>query len=523
MSTQRSVARSAGVIGSLTGVSRVLGFVRDLVIAAAFGTSIAAEAFVVSFKLPNLLRDLVGEGAANAAFVPVLTECREKKPGDFWGLVSTLFLILAGVLAALTLLGVVFAPFIIRVVAPGFVASADAGKYPLTIELTRAIFPYIFLIGLSALAMGVLNTLKEFTASAIGPILLNLSMIFWGFFFEKTYGPMALVIGVLCGGVLQLGCQVPALLKKGFRLRPPAFHHGAIAKIGRLLVPRAFGSALYHINVFVDTILASFERIVGAGGQSALYYSNRLFQLPLAIFGVAMAQALLPTFSSQMVREDLEGFKETFSFAVRTLMLVVLPASVGLIALSEPIIRIIFERGRFDAYSTAITSSALYFYAFGLLSCCFIKVFVNAFYAMHDTRTPVKITFVSLGLNILFCLVLMKPLKIGGLALASSLSATVNMLLLYRALRGRIGALDEARILKAFLKMASAALLMGFAALFYNELVLEAQLESRRLVQAASLLGGIFLSILVYFGFAFLLRVEETKRIFSWRPGSPRT
>lgn len=511
------------MLGSLTGVSRVLGFIRDLVIAAAFGTSVAAEAFVVSFKLPNLLRDLVGEGAANAAFVPVLTECKEKKPEDFWGLVSTLFLIMTVILAALSVLGVLFTPWIIRLIAPGFVAAADPEKFPLTVQLTRTIFPYIFLIGLSALAMGVLNTLKEFTASALGPILLNISMIFFGFFFEKTYGPMALVIGVLCGGVLQLACQIPSLLKRGFKLTPPDFTHSAVAKIGKLLIPRAFGSALYHINVFVDTILASFEKIVGAGGQSALYYSNRLFQLPLAIFGVAMAQALLPTFSAQMVREDLKGFKETFSFAVRSLMVAVVPASVGLIALSEPIIRIIFERGKFDAYSTAITSSALYFYAFGLLSCCFIKIFVNAFYAMHDTKTPVKITFVSLALNIVFCLVLMKPLKIGGLALASSLSATVNMLLLYKALRRKLGGLDEERILKTFLKIAVAAVLMGFAALAYNTFILDAQFASRRLVQAAYLFGGIFLSILVYFGLAFLLRIEETKALFSWRPRSPRT
>ncbi|MGH7198742.1 MAG: lipid II flippase MurJ, partial [Candidatus Omnitrophota bacterium] len=203
MSTQRSVAKSAGVIGSLTGVSRLLGFVRDLVIASAFGTTVAAEAFVVSFKLPNLLRDLAGEGAANAAFVPVLTECREKKPEDFWGLVSTLFLIMAAVLALLSIAGILFAPLVIRLVAPGFVAAADADKFPLTVQLTRAIFPYIFLIGLSALAMGVLNTLKEFTTSALGPILLNISMIVWGIFFERFYGPMALVLGVLCGGVLQ--------------------------------------------------------------------------------------------------------------------------------------------------------------------------------------------------------------------------------------------------------------------------------------------------------------------------------
>ncbi len=276
MSIHRSVARSAGVIGLLTGLSRVLGFVRDLVIAAAFGTGVSAEAFIVSFKIPNLLRDLVGEGATNSAIVPVLTECREKKKEDYWRLVSTLVVTMAGILALISVLGVAFAPGIVRLIAPGFVHASDPQKFPLTVHLTRVIFPYIFLIGLSALAMGVLNSLKEFTSSAFGPSLLNLSMIISGFYFERSYGPIALVIAVLVGGALQLGCQIPPLLKSGFHFVKPDFHLESARKIGRLLVPRALGSALYQINIFVDSILASFETIVGPGGQSALRHWHTL-------------------------------------------------------------------------------------------------------------------------------------------------------------------------------------------------------------------------------------------------------
>ncbi len=517
MSTHRSLVKSAGIIGMLTGVSRVLGFVRDLVIAMAFGTGVAAEAFVVSFKLPNLLRDLVGEGAANAAFVPVLTECREKRPNEFWQLVSTLFYLMFGVLLTLAVLGVIFAPEVVGLIAPGFVRSQDLTKLPLTIHLTRTLFPYIFLIGLSALAMGVLNSLKEFTSSAIGPCLLNLSMIIAGVALERYYGPMALVIGVLCGGVLQLATQIPSLLKRGFRLTKPDFGHGLVVRIGKLLIPRAFGSALYQINVFVDTIIASFESIVGVGGQSALYYSNRLFQLPLAIVGISLAQAVLPTFSTQMIREDLKGFRETFSMAVRSIAVVVLPASVGLITLSGPIVRILFERGRFDAYSTHITSGALFFYAFGLLSCCYIKILVNAFYAMQDTRTPVKTALFSLLVNIVFCLIFMYPLKIGGLALASSISATVNVLLLYTHLKKKIGDLDEKRILAGLAKMFLAAVMMGAAAMAYNYWVLVPQASSPRLFQLLCLGLGIALSILTYVGLALLLKIQEVRKIFSWR------
>ncbi len=512
MSTHRRLAQSAGIIGGLTGVSRVLGFVRDLVIAAAFGTGIGAEAFVVSFRIPNLLRDLVGEGAANSAFVPVLTECHEKKREDFWSLVSTLFILMTGVLIVLSLLGSLFAPQVVRLIAPGFLNSQDPDKFPLTVHLTRVLFPYILLISLSALAMGVLNSLKEFTSSALGPILLNLSMIVTGYFFEATYGPMALVVGVLCGGALQLACQIPPLVKNGFRVVKPNFRHPAVRRIGKLLLPRAFGSALYQVNVFVDSILASFETIVGAGGQSALYYSNRFFQLPLAIFGLSLAQAILPTFSTQMVQRDFRGFKETFSLAVRSLMLIVLPASVGLIVLSESIIRIVFQHGRFDAYSTQITSSALFFYSFGLLSCCLIKILANAFYAMQDTRTPVKTMALSVGLNVVFCLLLMRPLRIGGLTLASTLSATVNMGLLYSRLRKRVGPIDERRILTSFFKIGLASLLMGVVAFFYDHFILKTSGVASRLLQASYLGLGILLSALVYFLLTLLLKIEEIKK-----------
>ena len=517
MSTHRVLARSAGIIGGLTSISRILGFVRDLVIASAFGTGVSAEAFVVSFKIPNLLRDLVGEGATNSAFVPVLTECHEKKREEYWQLVSTLFFIMAAILAILSVLGIVFSAQIVSLIAPGFTHSGDHEKFPLAVKLTRVIFPYIFLIGLSALAMGVLNSLKEFTSSAFGPILMNCSMIAAGFFFERYYGAMALVVGVLVGGALQLGCQIPPLLKSGFRITAPRFNHEAAKKIGKLLIPRALGSALYQINVFVDSILASFETIVGAGGQSALYYSNRLFQLPLAIFGVALAQAILPTFSTQIVRGDTKDFKETFSLAFRTLMLVVLPASVGLIVLAKPIVRIIFEHGRFNDYSTMITSNALFFYGFGLLSCCFIKILVNAFYAMQDTRTPVKTMAFAVALNVVLSLIFMRSLKIGGLALASSISATVNASALYFALRKKVGALGGLVIFKSFLKILAASAAMGAAAFFYDRHVLEPHIASSTSRQALYLAAGIGLSIVFYLAAAFLLRIEEMRKFFRWQ------
>lgn len=517
MSTHRGLARSAGVIGALTGVSRILGFVRDMVIAAAFGTGYAAEAFVVSFKIPNLLRDLVGEGAANAALVPVLTEYRQKRPADYWGLVSTLLGVSAAVLLAVTVAGVVLAPQLVQLIAPGFAGSTDPGKYPLAVQLTRWMFPYIFLIGLSAWAMGTLNSLGEFAASALGPILLNVCMIVAGFVFEPTYGPYALVGGVLAGGVLQLTCQIPALLKAGYRPSLPGRSMEAAARVGRLLIPRALGSAVYQVNVFVDSILASFEQWVGPGGQSALYYSNRLFQLPLALFGLSLAQAILPTFSAQVVDGRTPEMKRTLVFALRVLAMLVVPAAAGLIVLAGPIVRIIFERGEFDAYSTDITSRALFFYAWGLLSCCAVKIFVNAFYAMQDTRTPVRTMGLCVLLNVPLSFVLMRSLGIGGLTLASSLTATLNVVLLYRSLSRRIGGLDKSALWDAAWKTILSGAAMAAVVHVLMGWGLERLPQGSVAVQATLLAGVIAAGAVVYFGSLGLLRYPELAKVLRWR------
>lgn len=516
MSTKRHLAKSTGIIGALTGVSRLLGFVRDLMIAAFFGTGASAEAFVVSFKIPNLFRDLVGEGAMNSAFVPVLTEELMHRKNEFWRLVSALFIVMSLVLATLTVAGLVYSEGVVRLIAPGFSHSPDPIKFILAVRLTQLIFPYLFLIGMSALAMGVLNSLKEFTSSALGPILLNMCMIASGYLLEARYGVTALVGGVLCGGLLQLTAQIWMLFRKGLRFERPDFKLPAILKIGRLLVPRALGSALYQVNVFVDSILASFESIVGPGGQSALYYSNRLFQLPLAVFGLSLAQAVLPTFSGQMARKNLEEFKDTLSSVLRALALVIFPAAVGLIVLAEPIVRILFQHGKFDAYSTMITSSALTYYGFGLASCCFLKIFVNAFYAMQDTRTPLKTMFIAVVLNVVLCLIFMRSLKIGGLALASTISATCNLACLYVMLRKRIGPLPEAEIGKSFLKIFIAAASMGVMVAFYNDRVLNHSLTTSTSAQALLLGIGIALGGIAYVAFTLILKVTEMQKAFSW-------
>lgn len=458
MLSKKHILKSAGIIGFATVISRVLGFVRDILIAKFFGTARYAQAFVVAFRIPNMLRDLIGEGATNAAFVPVLSEYSEtKKKEEFWHLANVLLNVILIVLAVVTLLGVAFAPIIVRLIAPGFIS--DVEKLKTTIYLTRFMFPYVLMVGLLAYSMGILNSLKHFSAPAFAPAILNLSIIICALL--KQGSVSALATGVLIGGVVQLIVQIPVLFAKGFSFNfASGIHHPAVRKIGALLIPRALGSGVYQISLFITTILASLSHIVGEGGVAALYYANRIFQFPLAIFGIAIAQAALPTMSREALEQGLSKLKETLSFSLRAVNFIMVPASLGLIVLARPITSALFERGRFDHYSTFITSNALMFYSIGLFSYAGIKILVSCFYSLKDTLTPVKIASMSLILNIVLNIILMFPLKISGLALATSCSGSFNFFLLFFILRKKIGGFGGYKILGSFVKVCMASIFM---------------------------------------------------------------
>lgn len=513
---KRAILKSTGIISVATCLSRILGFLRDIIIAGLFGTGLFAQAFVVAFRIPNMLRDLAGEGATNAAFVPVLTEYRTiKSQEDYWQLARTLLNVLIITLTLIVIAGVLASPLIVRLIAPGFIK--EPSKLQVTITLTRALFPYLLLIGLSAYSMGVLNSLRHFAAPAFGPALLNVSMIICGLMLCPRIGVMGLAVGVLAGGVLQLGLQVPVLFRKGFKIKGFNLVHPAARRIGKLLLPRMLGTAVYQLNVFIDTILASLSGIVGSGGVAALYYSNRLIQFPLAIFGLALAQVILPTMSSQVAGNNLAKLKETLTFSLRTIFFIMLPASVGFLVFGRHIVSILFERGAFGVYSTAITNDALFFYCFGLFAYAGIKILVNCFYSMQDTMTPVKTASLSLAVNVVLNLILMWPLKIGGLALATSIAGIFNFFLLFVILQKKIGRIEWRQIATSFGRMLLAALLMGAfgymllkGCSFFN---LTMGTVIFRLMKLLMLIG---MSILVYLLGALSLGVKEARGVFQW-------
>jgi putative peptidoglycan lipid II flippase len=459
------VMRAAGKFGAGTALSRILGVLRDMLKAYLFGTGTAADAFTVAFRIPNMLRAFLAEGTLSASFVPVFNDyLATGRKKESWEVARHAFGILAIVLLAVSVLGVLLAPFIVRVMASGF--GQVPGKIELTVTLTQILFPYIFFVGLTALCAGILNSHRHFTMPALAPAVLNICMIaFMGFLCTRIIGGAKMQIyglaaGALVGGAGQLLIQIPILKKKGMPMRPGFdFRHPAIGRIFKLMIPGILGMGVAEINAFVDTYLAA---LLEPGSVSALEYGNRLIQLPLGIFGVALGTAALPTMSAQAARDELESLKKTLDTNLRMIVFVMAPATVGLIVMRVPIVRLLFERGRFfGGDSVSFVTSALMFYAIGLIAYGAAKSLVAAFYSMKDTKTPVRCSVVAMITNIILNLILMRYLQLGGLALATALSSMLNVGLLLKFLIKRIGDVFGPGLGLSLAKSVVAALAMG--------------------------------------------------------------
>ncbi|MFQ5900934.1 MAG: murein biosynthesis integral membrane protein MurJ [Thermodesulfobacteriota bacterium] len=452
--------RAAGVVGSATLLSRILGFLRDVIIAALFGSSLSSDAFFVAFKIPNLFRRLVGEGSLTVAFVPVFTEFLSTHSKDeSRRLVGSAFTLFSIILLLFTILGIIFSPLLVKLMSPGF--EQTAGKIALTISLTRYMFPYLFFIGLVALSMGILNSLRHFAAPALAPVLLNISIITAALLFTPYLERpvFALAIGVIIGGILQLFFQIPFLKKYGvcpgvnINIFPPP-----LRKVVLLMLPAIIGISVHQLNILITTRFAS--KLL-EGSVSYLYYADRLMELPLGVFGISLATAVLPSMSEQAHGNNYHQLKETISFSLRLIFFISIPAMVGLMVLRIPIVSLLFQRGEFTYTDTLNTAYALLFYSTGLAAFSGVKILASAFYSLKDTMTPVKIAAVSVIANLLFCLMFIAPLKHGGLALATSLASILNFSILLLVLRKRLGPILEKGFYNSIIKTSLASVVMG--------------------------------------------------------------
>lgn len=513
MTTEKRLAKSTVIVSSGIMVSRVLGFVRDVLFAKFFGTGSSMQAFLMAFTIPNALRELAAEGAVNTALVPVLSDYNVKKSKEeFWRLASVVFNLFCVVLLAIVIAGILLSPILVKIIAPGFIKDPD--KFSMTVRFTRILFPYILLVGLAAICMGILNTLKHFVLPALGGVMFNVALIGSMLIFYPNVTIMHIVFAVLVGGLLQLAIQLFPILKLGpfLNWRAGLKHEGA-AKIGKLLFPRFVGSGIYEINIIVDRVLASLDFITGKGAVAALYYGNRLFQLPLAVFGISLATTALPAMSSFVAEKDMEKLKDTISLSLRMMLFLTMPAAIGLMVLARPIIKVLFERGQFDQYATAVTASVLLCYSIGLIAYGSTRILVSVFYSMHDTVTPVRVAFYALFYNIGFNLVLMWPLKAAGLALATSIAGFINFGSLFIRLRKKIGQFREKDILESFIRILGASLVMGFAAFCLTSAF---NWDNGIMRNAANLLFLIAVSVIVYIAGSFAFKVREIRSIFLW-------
>ena len=507
MSERKGILKAAGVLGSATILSRIMGMVRDMVTSHLFGAGMASDAFFGAFQIPNMLRRFFAEGALTAAFVPTFSETLVQEGEEqARELANLCFTLLTIIVALITLLGVALSPLIIKLMFPGFMAVP--GKFELTVLLNRVMFPYLFFISLVALCMGILNTLRHFFTPAISTVFLNIAMILSALLLRPffQYPITALAVGVLLGGLIQLLLQLPVLWSKGFPIRPRfGFNDSKVRKIALLMVPATLGVGIYYLNITVGNILAS---LLPQGSVSYLYYAQRLFEFPQGVFTVSVAQAVLPAMSRQAAEGDLEAMKDSLNYGVRLTLFVTIPALVGLIVCAEPLMALIFMGGKFDFGMAQQSARALVYYSLGLSCVALVRVLAPAFYALKDTRTPVFTAFVAFVLNLGFSLWLMGPLQHGGLALASSLSALGNMGLLFWLLRRKAGLLGGRRIVRTAVSAAVASLPMGLLTWWLIALVDWSQ-TGHKLFKAIALSVIVAAALLVYAGASRLLRSEE--------------
>lgn len=461
---KRGLMRSGLVVSSMTMMSRVLGLVRDVILARTIGDGPAADAFFMAFKIPQFLRRLFAEGAFSQAFVPVLAEYREK--GSMAALqqfCNRVFGWLGLSLLSVTVVVMIFSPYVMAVFAPGF-ALHDPEKYELASQFLRITFPYLFFISLTGFAGAILNSFGKFAVPSATPMLLNISLILSALFLSPYFDIPAygLAWGVLIAGILQLSFQLPFLAKIKMLPKPEVVHGDeGVSKVLRLMMPALFGVGVSQINLLLDAVIASF---LPSGSVSWLYYSDRLAELPLGVFGVALATVILPSLSRQHVRGDPSLYSTTLSWASMSVFVIGLPASVALIILAEPILFTLFGYGELSNHGVMMASYSMRAYASGLLFFMWIKVFATGYFAQQDTKTPVKIGIVAMVSNMVFNIIfvlLLKGYGLGhaGLAMATTISAALNAGLLYYGLRKKRGLKRTGRLGRAWIPLFATVLM----------------------------------------------------------------
>jgi len=506
------------IVSAMTLISRVLGLVRDIVIANLMGAGAAADLFFFANKIPNFLRRLFAEGAFAQAFVPVLTEYEKTKTrSDVQQLVAAVSGTLGTIVTVITILGVLGSSLITALFGFGWFlewynGGAEAYKFELASDMLKITFPYLWFITFTALSGAILNTLGKFAVAAFTPVFLNISIISCALLLSPQLAQpeFGLAIGVLLGGAVQFFFQIPFMAKEGMLVRPKwSWHHEGVVKIRTLMIPALFGVSVSQINLLLDTFIASFLQ---TGSISWLYYSDRLLEFPLGLFGIAIATVILPSLSSSHVQKSGDHFAKTIDWGMRMVCMLGFPAMLGLIVLAEPMLRVLFMRGEFDMQDVSMASMSLFAYGSGLLSFMMVKVLAPGYYARQDTKTPVKFGIIAMVSNMVLNIIFAVPYGYVGLAIATSLSATLNAGLLWFGLYKQGVYQKQKDTISVLIRIVISGLVMAGAMLYLNPTL--AQWANFSMFESAyKLVALIALGIGCYFICAALigLRVRHFK------------
>ncbi|MQA31315.1 MAG: murein biosynthesis integral membrane protein MurJ [Luteitalea sp.] len=525
MPASDAIARPAGLAGAATLASRLLGLARDQVLAAFFGASHDMDAFVVAFRIPNLVRDLFAEGAMSAAFVPTFTQHLTRKGrNDAWRVGNHTLNAVALFTGILVVVGVIFARPLVTAVAGGF--AEVPGKLELTVRLTRIVLPFLTLVAIASVLMGMLNSLQHYFVPALAPAAFNLATIVCAFALAPVmprFGMspiVAIAVGALIGGLGQVALQWRPLATEGFRYRPVLdLNDPGLRRVLLLMGPGTIGLAATQVNLFVNTIFATSAE---PGAVSWLQYAFRLMYLPIGLFGVSIATAVLPVAARHAALDDPQAVSRTVARGVGLMTLLNIPATVGLFLLADDIVRLLFERGRFLPVDTAATAGALRGYAVGLVGYSATRIASPVFYALGQSRLPVILSTISIGVNVLLSLLLVQPLGFRGLALATSLAASVNGGLSLVLLRRRLGGLQGRHLAATFTKMAIASLMMAAAVEWTADRVPMLIPGSGVASQATRLAAAVFVGLLTLGITCRLLRVAEMDDVLAEARGRLR-
>lgn len=511
MSSGKKVAQAAGMLMIAMLLSRILGFVREASLASSFGKTWVTDAFLAAFTIPDFMYDLLVGGMLSSAFIPVFSSyLATDKEEEAWKVASTMINLIIILVAVCITLGMIFTGPLTKLVAYNFRGETLA----LSIKLTRIMFPAFLILALNGLMMGILNSYKHFAAPAIGAIAYNACIIISGLLFAKKFadlGIAAFAIGVVAGHIANFCIQIPVLLKKGFKYRFVLdIRHPGVKKMFLLMVPAMLGLAANRINLIVNQNFASG---ISEGSITALRMASRLMWLPLGVFAGSIAVAVFPTLTSQAARQEMKEFKHTLSMGIRSIFLIIIPASVGLAVLSVPIVRLLFERGEFNHAATLITANALVFYCIGLFAQSAVWVVTRAYYALQDLTRPLLVAISTILLNIVLNYYLRPILREGGLALADSLAVTFNLTVLLYLLRKKIGQIGFRKIMKSFVLITLSSGLMGVVVYLISAYIgshLDLTVRINQLIQVGV---SIFIGLIVFAAAILACKLEETEQV----------